>query len=115
MPAEGERHEGCALADPLGDHGHDLDLAAFGAKDPDLMPVIDHGIVRVGRIDLDEHVMLQLGQPRIGRRPVDAALILTQPSRGHGQSAVSGKSVSDRVELVVDSTFKKQTASTTIY
>jgi hypothetical protein len=37
------------------------------------------------RVDLDEHVLLQFGQPRIGARLVAAALVLDQTAGGHDQ------------------------------
>src|SRR5260370_40412382 len=63
---EVERHPGNALADALGDEcfhaGH---LAALHLRAPDMHPsaVLDAALGRIGRVDLDEHVRLQLGEP----------------------------------------------------
>src|SRR5262249_18640378 len=66
---EVERRPGYALADTLGDESlHAADLAAWhlGAGDQDPCAVLDTPIGGISRIDLDEHVLLQLGQPFVG-------------------------------------------------
>src|SRR6056297_2378131 len=73
MAAEMEGHEDNAFAHPLGDHGHDLDLGALGALDPDLLAVPHADIVGVARVDFHEHVLLKLGQPRVRTGLVAAA------------------------------------------
>ena len=78
MSAKVEGHEGDTRGDPFRDHGHDLDLAALGAFDPDLIAVADADIVGIASVDLDEHVLLKLGQPWVGPRLVTAALIFDQ-------------------------------------
>ena len=40
---------------------------------------------RGGRVDLDEHLLLQLGQPGVGARLLAAALVLDQTARGHDE------------------------------
>ena len=76
MAAEVERHDGDALADPLRRHRHDLGLALLGSFDPDLLTVLDAEVVGVSRVHLDEHVLLQLGEPRIGPLLLAATLVL---------------------------------------
>src|ERR1043166_7128384 len=73
--AEVERHPGDTLADPLGDQRLYLRLAVLGTGDPDPGTVLDAAIRRVRRIDLDEHVLLQLGEPWVGARLLAAAQI----------------------------------------
>src|SRR5215470_7331693 len=60
---EVERAPGNALADALRDERlHTRDLAVLHLRPPDEDPsaVLDAALGRVGRIDLDEHVLLQL-------------------------------------------------------
>src|SRR5581483_6615889 len=69
--AEVERAPGDALADPLGDQRfHTADLAAghFRAPDVDPLAVLDATLGGIRRIDLDEHVLLQFGEPLVGAR-----------------------------------------------
>mmetsp|Transcript_29686 Transcript_29686/g.58842 ORF Transcript_29686/g.58842 Transcript_29686/m.58842 type:complete len:626 (+) Transcript_29686:852-2729(+) len=82
MPPKVERHKGNAGTDPVGDHRHNLDLAAFGPFDPDLRAITHTKVVGVPRVDLDEHVLLQLGQPRVRPCLVAAALIFDQAAGG---------------------------------
>src|SRR6185437_3798040 len=59
--AEMEGHPGHALADALGDQSLHLRLGAvFGARHPDPAAVRDAALRGIRRIDLDEHVLLQL-------------------------------------------------------
>src|SRR5260370_1275169 len=53
-----------------------------GASDPDPAAVLDAAVGRIRRIDLDEHVLLQLRQPLVGARLLAAALVVDQPPGG---------------------------------
>src|SRR5215510_7973394 len=78
---EVERAPGHAFADPLGDERlHAGGLAAFHLRAPDEDPgtVLDAALGGIGGIDLDEHVLLQLGEPFVGTRLLAAALVLHQ-------------------------------------
>src|SRR5262245_1361132 len=80
---EVERAPGDTLADPLGDERlHAADLAALHLRAPDQDPaaVLDAALGGVGRIDFDEHVLLQLGQPLVGPGLLAAAFVLDQPT-----------------------------------
>src|SRR6516165_9367443 len=58
-----ERHPGDALADALGDERFDPgDPAALHLRAPDMDPgaILDAALGGIGRIDLDEHVLLDL-------------------------------------------------------
>src|SRR4029453_2050869 len=65
-PGEVERQEHRIRSDPLGDQGLDLELRAGRGADPDEFTVANAAIISSFRIDFDEHVLLQLGQPGIG-------------------------------------------------
>src|SRR4029077_13315992 len=68
---EVERAPGHALAHALGhERLHAADLAVGHLRAPDMNPgtVLDAALGRVCRIDLDEHVLLQLGEPLVGPR-----------------------------------------------
>src|SRR5262245_2514327 len=72
---------GHAFADALGDERlHAGGLAAFHLRAPDEDPraVLDAALSGIGRIDLDEHVLLQFGEPFVGARLLAATLILHQ-------------------------------------
>src|SRR5258707_3948547 len=61
---EVERHERHALADTVGDQRLDAGLrAVFRTEYPDPAALLDAALGGVRRIDLDEHVLLQLGEP----------------------------------------------------
>src|SRR5262245_11277882 len=78
---EVERAPGDAPAHALGHQRlHAADLAALhlGAPDQDPAAVLDAALGSVGRIDLDEHVLLQLGEPLVGARLLAAALVFHQ-------------------------------------
>src|SRR5690606_18233817 len=80
VAGEMERHEGNALADPLGHHRHDADLAFLRTLDPDHLAVLDAEIVRISRMNLDKHILLELREPWIGPALVAAALVLDEAS-----------------------------------
>src|SRR3974377_750790 len=77
--AEVERHPSDALADALGDQGLHLGLrVVLGSGDPDPGAVLDAALGGVGGIDLDEHVLLDLGQPLVGAALLAPPLVLPQ-------------------------------------
>src|SRR5262249_37846976 len=79
-------HPDHALADALGNRRlHSRLRVALGAKNPDPAAVFDAALGRVGRIDLDEHVLHQLGQPLVGARLLAAALVIHQAAGGQDQ------------------------------
>src|SRR5262245_17687137 len=85
---EVERTPCHALAHALGDERlHARGLAAFHLRTPDEDPaaVLDSTLGGVGRIDLDEHVLLQFGEPLVGTRLLAAALVFHQPARGEDE------------------------------
>src|SRR5271166_820221 len=78
---EMEGHPGHSLADALGDERlHPGHLAALHLGAPDIHPgpVLDAALGGVRGIDLDEHVLLELGEPFVGARLLAAALELDQ-------------------------------------
>src|SRR6202521_2292341 len=54
------------------------------AEYPDPLAILDAAVVRVRRIDLDEYVLLQLGQPFVGAGFLAAALVLDDTAGGEG-------------------------------
>src|SRR5436190_10000896 len=100
---EVERAPGDALADPLGDERLHAGLRVeFGAGDPDPAAVLDAALVRVRRIDLDEHVLLQLGEPLVGPRLFAAAFVLYQTAGAEDEREVLGDALVDRRLLHVE-------------
>src|SRR3546814_15679332 len=78
---EMERHPGDALADALGHQRPDLGLGAvLRAVDPDPLPFADTAFGRVGRVDLDEHLLLQLGEALVRPRYPAPAFVFDQPA-----------------------------------
>ena len=63
---------------------------ALGARDPDPAAVLDAAIGGIGRADLDEHVLLQFGEPRIGTGLLAAALILDKTTRREDERELLG-------------------------
>src|SRR5262245_20713934 len=93
---EVERAPGDALAHALGDQRlHAADLAALHLRAPDQDPaaVLDAALSGVGRIDLDEHVLLQLGEPLVGAGLLAAAFVLHQSAGGEDQRELLGDSL----------------------
>src|SRR5581483_5032229 len=81
--AEMEGHPRHTFSDALGDQRLHLGLGAvLGARDPYPGAVLDAAILGVGRADLDEHVLLQLGQPFVRARLLAAALIFDEAAGG---------------------------------
>src|SRR5580700_10596433 len=94
--AEMERHPDDTLADPLGYQGLDLGpRTVLGAGHPDPGAVLDAAVGRIRRIDLDEHVLLQLGEPFVGARLFATAFIFDQASCAENQREVLGDSLVD--------------------
>ena len=56
---------------------------------PHIVAVADAAVVGRLRVDLDEHLLLQLGQPRVGARFFAAAFVLDQAAAGHDQRVAS--------------------------
>ena len=96
---EVERTPGHALADAFGDQRlHAAGLAAFhlGAGHQDPGAVLDAALGGIGRIDLDEHVLLQLGEPLVGSRFLAAALVFDQTAGREDQRELLGDALVDR-------------------
>ncbi len=90
-------HPRHAFADALGDQRlHPRLRVVLRAGDPDPAAVLDAAFDRIRRIDLDEHVLLQLGQPLVGARLLAAALILDQPAGGEDQRELFDRDFVDR-------------------
>ena len=62
-----------------------LICAPVGDLHPDVLAVADAAVVGVLRVDLDEVLLLQLGEPRIGARLVAAAFVFDQAAAGEDQ------------------------------
>ena len=87
-----ERHPGDALADPVGDERLDPGLGAvLGAEHPDPLPVLDAALGGVAGVDLDEHVLLQLGEPVVRARLLAAALVFDEAAGGEDDREVAGR------------------------
>src|SRR5262245_33963038 len=102
---EVERAPGHALADPLGhERLHAADLAVGHLRAPVMDPatVLDAALGRICRIDLDEHVLLQLGEPLVGPRLLAAAFVLDQPAGGVDQGELLGNALLNRRLLHVE-------------
>ncbi|MGY4470790.1 hypothetical protein ACVWWK_006499 [Bradyrhizobium sp. LB9.1b] len=54
----------------------------FGSSHPDPAAILDAAISGIGRADLDEHVLLELGEPGIGACLLASAFIFDQAARG---------------------------------
>ena len=74
----------------------------LGAGDPDPGAVLDAALGRIGRIDLDEHVLLQLGEPLVGARFFAAAFVFDQPAGGEDQRELLGDALVHRRLLHVE-------------
>ena len=64
--------------------------------------VLDAALGRVRRIDLDEHVLLQLGEPLVGPRLFAAAFVFDQTAGGEDQRELLGDALVDRGLLHVE-------------
>src|SRR4029077_10063684 len=92
-------HPDDAFADTRRDQRFHLRFRlVLGSEDPDPTAVLDAALGRIRRIDLDEHVLLQLGKPFVGARFFAAALVVDQPARGQDQRELfDGASVDGRL------------------
>src|SRR5262249_48390971 len=89
--AKVEGHPGNTLADTLGNERlHPGARSVFCAGAPAPAAVFDAGIGGISRADLDEHVLLELGEPRIGARLLPAALVLDEPTGGEDEWELLG-------------------------
>src|SRR6266540_1030021 len=96
---EVERHPGDAPAEPFRNQRfHATRLAAdhFGARHQHPGAVLDAALRRVRRIDLDERILLQLGEPLVRARLLAAALVLDQAARRDDQRELLGDALVDR-------------------
>src|ERR1700722_362243 len=59
--------------------------AVLGACDPDPIAVLDTARARVRGIDLDIHVLPELGEPFIGARLLAASLVVDKATRAEDQ------------------------------
>src|SRR5260370_381472 len=95
--AEVERHPGDALADALGDQGlHAPPRGVLDPRDPDPAAVLDAAVGGIGRVDLDEHVLLQFGEPLVGPGFLAAAFVFDAPPRAQDQRELLGDALFDR-------------------
>src|ERR1043165_7974937 len=79
---EVERAPGDALADALGDERlHPGARVVLGAGHPHPPAVLDAAFARVRRFDLDEHALLQLGEPLVGAGFFTAAFVFDEAAR----------------------------------
>src|SRR5205085_1756166 len=79
---EMERAPGHALADAFGHQRLHARLGCIlGAGHPYPAAVLDAAFRRVRRIDLDEHVLLQLGEPFVGAGFLATAFVFDQAAR----------------------------------
>src|SRR5947199_4582880 len=82
LPPPGEviRHEHETLSDARRDHCADLDAGTGGRGYPNIVARLQTAVVRIGRVDLAEHFLLQLSEPRIRARLVAAAFVFDEAS-----------------------------------
>src|ERR1700730_6414429 len=89
---EVEWHERHALADAVGDQRLDPGLGAgFRTGHPDPAAVLDAALAGTGRVDLDEHVLLQPGEPAVRPGLLAAAFVFDQTSRGQDDRELPGQ------------------------
>jgi hypothetical protein len=80
------RHPSDALADARGNQClHPCLGLVLGAGYPDPVAIPDPAVGGVGGIDLDEHVLLELGEPLVGACLLAATLVVDQPPGGEDQ------------------------------
>src|SRR4029077_2129779 len=100
---EVERTPGHAFADALGDQRlHPRLGAVLRAGDPDPAAVLDAAVGRIRRIDLDVHVLLELGEPLVGSGLLAAAFVFDDPARREDQRELLGNSLVHRRLLHVE-------------
>src|SRR5262245_60613567 len=95
--AEVERTPGHALADAFGDKRlyARSRLGVGGPVHPDPAAVLDAALCGIGRIDFDEHVLLQFGEPLVGASFLAATLVLHQTSGGENERVLLGDTLFD--------------------
>src|SRR5690625_495796 len=104
VAGEVEGHEGHSTSHALGDEGHHLDahwivVAVVRAINPDLLPIPNAAVIRIEGVDLDEHVLLQLGEPGVGPGLVASPLVFDQTAgREDDGEALREVLVLDRLE-----------------
>ena len=92
-----ERHPRHALADALRDQGlHACLRTVLGPADPDPIAVLDAALGRIRRIDLDIHVLFELGEPPVGARLLAAALVFDQTAGAQDQRELLDDALLDR-------------------
>src|SRR5262249_10211094 len=85
---EVERDERRAAPDAIGHLRLDLDLRAGRGLHPDVLAVLDVAVVRVRRVDLDEVLLLQLGEPAVAARLVAATFVFDEAAAGEDQREI---------------------------
>src|SRR6185369_7341137 len=84
--AKMERHPGYTFADAFGDQRFHLRLGTvLGTRDPDPTAIFDPTLGRIRRADLDEHVLLQLGEPPVGPGLLATAFVFDKATRRNDQ------------------------------
>src|SRR5436305_3344580 len=74
--AKVEWHERYAFADAISDERlHPRLRTVFRTDRPDPAAILDAAVSGVGRVDLDEHVLLQLGKPAVRPRLLASAFV----------------------------------------
>src|SRR5262249_15980870 len=97
---EVERHPGDALSDALGDQRLDLGPGAvLRARHPHPVAVLEAAGGGIADVDLDEHVLLQLGEPLVGPGLFAAALEFDEAARGEDDRELLRDSFPDRAVL----------------
>ena len=72
---------------------HTRPFGISGPRDMDPVAVADATLGGIGRIDLDEHVLLQLGEPLVGARLFTAAFVFDEPTGGEDQRKLLGNTI----------------------
>src|SRR5436190_5265435 len=95
--AKVEWHKRHAFADTISDESLDPRLrTVFRTEHPDPAAILDAAISGVRRVDLDEHVLPQLGKPAVRSRFLTAAFVFDQASGGQDDRELLGKSLVHR-------------------
>src|SRR5438309_6354226 len=79
----GQEHDAAAYAPRH--TGAYFDARARGRRHPDVVVRLHAAVVGVSRVDVAEHLLLQLGEPDVRARLVAAALVLDQAAACHHQ------------------------------
>ena len=77
-------------------------MASARTVDPHPAAILDAALGRVGRIDLDEHVLLQLGEPLVGARLLAATFVFDQAARREDERELLGDALLHRGLLHVE-------------